>query len=445
VRYPREQVRVFWRARLVGAAHEDATALAGVSPSCGRYWVREAGGVVPDLASPSGRYLSLAEREEIAIGVAAGLTDAQIARRIGRHRSTVGRELRRNRTIRRNHPAPLPDGRPRPRGAVPDPGAPRRSRAEHRDRQRVLRAARRRAGERARYRAVHAQAKAEERARRPKPGKLALRPQLREQVQAWLELRWSPEQIARRLHEDYPDRPEMRVSHETIYRALYVQGRGELRRELTQCLRTGRALRRPRRFASGRGGSAIRDKIMISDRPAEAADRAVPGHWEGDLILGKDCRSAIGTLVERTTRFVMLLHLPGSSGAAPAPGERAEQVRDAMIAAIGQMPVLLRRSLTWDQGLEMTRHHEISENTGMPIYFCDPHSPWQRGSNENTNGLLRQYFPKGSDLSMHSPQHLAAVAVELNGRPRKTLQWKTPTETLDALLSAPATGVATTP
>jgi IS30 family transposase len=283
VRYPREQVRVFWRARLAGVTHEDAVALAGVSESCGRSWVREVGGVIPDLGEPSGRYLSLAEREEIAIGVAAGLTDAAIARQIGRHRSTVCRELARNRTVRRDHPAPRTDGRPPPRGAVPTPGAPRRSMVEHRARQR----AHRRAWQRARYRASHAQAKAEDRARRPKPGKLALRPQLREQVQAWLELRWSPEQIARRLREVYPDQPEMWVSHETIYRALYVQGRGELRRELTRCLRTGRALRRPRRFAPGRGGSAIRDKIMISERPAEVADRAVPGHWEGDRATWK--------------------------------------------------------------------------------------------------------------------------------------------------------------
>lgn len=444
---------MFWRARLSGMAHEDAVALAGVSPSCGRHWVREVGGVIPDLAEPSGRYLSLAEREEIAIGVAAGLTDAAIARRIGRHRSTVCRELTRNRTVRKDRPASRPDGRHRPRGAVPDPtrdpGAPRRSMAAHQARQRVLRAARRRAGERARYRASHAQAQAEDRARRPKPGKLARNPALQQQVQAWLELLWSPEQIAARLHQDHPDRPEMRVSHETIYQALYVQGRGELRRELTRRLRTGRALRRPRRFAPGRGDRHIPDKIMISQRPAEAADRAVPGHWEGDLIIGQDGRSAIGTLVERSTRFVVLLHLPRprgrGPGAAPVPGHRAEQVHDALITAIGQMPALLRRSLTWDQGLEMARHAAVSMATDMPIYFCDPHSPWQRGSNENTNGLLRQYFPKSTDLSVHSPDHLDAVAAELNARPRKTLGWKTPAEALDALLSAPPTGVATTP
>jgi IS30 family transposase len=436
---------VFWRARLAGIAHEDAVAMAGVSQSCGRHWVREVGGVIPDLAEPSGRYLSLAEREEIAIGVAAGLNDAQIARKIGRHRSTVCRELHRNRTVRKDRPASRLDGRHRPRGAVPDPGAPRRPMAEHQARQRVLRAARRRAGERARYRASHAQAKAEQQARRPKPGKLARHPRLREQVQTWLKRRWSPEQIARRLRRHYPDQPEMWVSHETIYRALYVQGRGELRRELTRCLRTGRALRRPRRFSPGRGGSAIRDKVMITDRPAEAADRAVPGHWEGDLIVGKDGRSAIGTLVERSTRLVMLLHLPGSADRLPAPGQRAEQVRDALVDAIEQMPPLLRRSLTWDQGLEMTRHAEVTMTTDMPIYFCDPHSPWQRGSNENTNGLLRQYFPKSTDLSVHTAEHLAAVAVELNGRPRKTLDWATPAEALTQVLSTPPTGVASTP
>jgi IS30 family transposase len=433
VRLPRERVRVFWRARLAGMAHEDAVAVAGVSATAGREWFREAGGVIPDLAEPSGRFLSLAEREEIAVGVAAGLSDAEIARRIGRHRSTVGREWRRNRTVRREPAAPLPDGSWPRRGPVPVPGAPRRSMAQHRARQR----AQRRAWQRDRYRAVHAQAKAEDRARRPRPGKLALHPQLREQVQAWLVRRWSPEQIARRLRENYPDRPEMWVSHETIYRALYVQGRGELRRELTRCLRTGRALRRPRGLSAGHGGRRIPEEIMISARPAEVADRAVPGHWEGDLIIGKDGASAIGTLVERSTRFVMLLHLPR--------GNRAEQVTAAMIATMAGLPVLLRRSLTWDQGAEMARHAEISLATDMPIYFCDPHSPWQRGSNENTNGLLRQYFPKGTDLAVHGPDHLAAVAVELNGRPRKTLGWATPAETLAQLLSAPPTGVATTP
>lgn len=430
-RLPRSQVRVFWRARLAGIEHEDAVALAGVSPTCGRRWVREAGGVIPDLGEPTGRYLSLAEREEISRGFAAEESDTAIARRLGRHKSTVGRERARNHIIGRRrgaHSPPAPEqwagqGPARPYRRIP------------------LRQAQRQA-----YRAATAQAKAEDRARRPKPGKLARSPQLRAQVQAWLKLRWSPEQIARRLRAEFPDRPEMWVSHETIYRALYVQGRGELRRELHRCLRTGRALRRPRRFHHGRGGNAITGKVMISERPPEVADRAVPGHWEGDLIIGKDGRSAIGTLVERSTRFVQLLYLPGrdTAAAAPQPGERAEQVRDAMIAAAAGLPEILRRSLTWDQGLEMTRHREITTATGIDIYFCDPHSPWQRGSNENTNGLLRQYFPKGTDLSVHSPEQLAAVAVELNGRPRKTLGWRTPAEELDRLLSTTQIGVATT-
>jgi IS30 family transposase len=221
----------------------------------------------------------------------------------------------------------------------------------------------------------------------------------------------------------------MRVSHETIYQALFVQGRGGLTRELTACLRTGRALRRPRRGVAQRG-SAIKDKVMISDRPAEVEDRAVPGDWEGDLITGIANKTAIGTLVERTTRFVMLLHLPTDHGAVA--------VREAIATAILTLPAELRRTLTWDQGVELAAHAQISLATNMEIYFCDPHSPWQRGTNENTNGLLRQYFPKGTDLSVHSAADLARVAAELNGRPRKTLNWRNPTEALNALLSAAA-------
>jgi len=285
-----------------------------------------------------------------------------------------------------------------------------------------------------------AQSKAEARARRAKPGKLASNPELRARVQTELLALFSPEQIAATLRADFPDRPEMWVSHETLYQAIYVQGRGELRRELTRCLRTGRALRKPRRIPGERRGKrSIPAELMISARPAEVADRAVPGHWEGDLIIGKDSKSAIGTLVERYTRFVLLLHLPGNHG--------AEAVRDAMLGAISTLPAQLWRSLTWDQGIEMARHTEITLATGLDIYFCDPHSPWQRGSNENTNGLLRQYFPKGSDLSVHSAQHLAAVAAQLNARPRKTLGWKTPAQALNHLLSHLSTtdGVATTP
>ncbi len=246
----------------------------------------------------------------------------------------------------------------------------------------------------------------------------------------------------------------MRISHEAIYQALYVQGRGALRRELTACLRTGRALRVPRARTRGRGKKFVTPEIMISERPAEAADRAVPGHWEGDLIVGLNS-SAIGTLVERTTRFTMLLHLPPMEGHGTTPrakngpalaGHGAEAVRDAIASTITTLPGQLRRSLTWDQGAEMAGHAQLRIDTGIEIYFCDPHSPWQRGTNENTNGLLRQYFPKGTDLSRHTPDDLAAVAAALNGRPRKTLGWKTPAEALDEFLySAQQGGVATTP
>jgi transposase, IS30 family len=339
------------------------------------------------LAELSGRFLSLVEREEIAVAVAEGLGVSAIARRLGRDKSTISRELARN-SIADRH-----GGRT--------------------------------------YRAVAAQAKAEQRARRPKQGKLASNARLRRRVQRWLRRRWSPEQIARRLAKVFPHDGAMRVSHETIYKALYVQGRGELRRELAACLRTGRALRKPRRGtarAAGRPGrERIKDKAMITDRPAEADDRAVPGHWEGDLIIGKNGGSAIGTLVERSTRFVMLLHLPN--------GRDAGTVADAIAAKITTLPKVLRRSLTWDQGLEMARHAQISIAADLPVYFCDPHSPWQRGTNENTNGLLRQYFPKGTDLSRHSAAHLDTVAAQLNSRPRKTLHWNTPAEQLDLLLS----------
>jgi IS30 family transposase len=254
------------------------------------------------------------------------------------------------------------------------------------------------------------------------------------------------------LRRDYPDDTTMRISHEAIYQALYVQGRGALKRELTQCLRTGRALRVPRARTRGRGKSFVTSEILVSERPAEAEDRAVPGHWEGDLIIGLN-RSAIGTLVERTTRFTMLLHLPPMEGHGttlrekngPAlAGHGAEAVRDAIARTITKLPEQLRRSLTWDQGAEMSQHAKLKIDIGLNIYFCDPHSPWQRGTNENTNGLLRQYFPKGTDLSAHGPDDLLAVATALNGRPRKTLDWRTPAEALDLALQAVQTGVATT-
>jgi len=252
---------------------------------------------------------------------------------------------------------------------------------------------------------------------------------LRERVRADLLARWSPEQISARLKREFPEQPEKYVAPETIYQALFVQGRGALRRELTACLRTGRAIRRPRRTPDGRRArqGKIAGMVSLSERPAEAEDRAVPGHWEGDLIVGKQGRSAIGTLVERSTRYCLLLHLPE--------GKNAASVAEQMIKAITGLPEHLRRSLTWDQGTEMAQHAKITLDTRMAIYFCDPHSPWQRGSNENTNGLLRQYFPKGTDLSVHTPEHLAKVAVELNGRPRKTLGWRTPAEQLAVLLS----------
>jgi IS30 family transposase len=383
--------REFWLLIRTGLSTEDAAGGAGVSVTSGRRWFREAGGMCPPRFVPSGRYLSLAEREDLAAAHAAGEGVRQIAERLGRSPSTVSRELRRNSSFR-----------------------------GHRF-----------------YRPSIAQAKAELRARRPKEGKLATRPALCLAVQKGLTKKWSPEQISADLRISFPDDERMQVSHEAIYQALYVQGRGGLRRELTVCLRTGRALRKPRRRA-GERREHIKNKVMISERPAEVADRAVPGHWEGDLITGANNATAIGTLVERTTRFTMLLHLPDDHG--------AEAVEDAITATIATLPVQLRRSLTWDQGLELSRHAEITIAADLPIYFCDPHSPWQRGSNENTNGLLRQYFPKGTNLSRHTPAELAAVAAELNARPRKTLGWKSPAQTLQALLSDPSSqpSVATT-
>jgi IS30 family transposase len=331
------------------------------------------------------------------------------------------------------------------------------------------------------YRATTAQWHADRTARRPKSARLAINTTLRTYVQdrlcglivapdgdlisgpdvPWKRRRhgrrqdrrwaraWSPEQIARRLPLDFPEDTTMRISHEAIYQALYVQGRGALRRELTACLRTGRALRVPRARTRGRGKSFVVPEIMISERPAEAADRAVPGHWEGDLIVGL-YSSAIGTLVERTTRFTQLLHLPSMEGhrrgvraknGLALAGHGAVAVRDAITQTIGNMPEQLRKSLTWDQGTEMAQHAQLRIATGLRIYFCDPHSPWQRGTNENTNGLLRQYFPKGTDLSTHSAKDLASVALALNTRPRKTLGWRTPAEALEQLL----TSVQTTP
>jgi IS30 family transposase len=379
--WPRERRVAFWEGIRAGLSWREAAVAAGVARTA-EGWFRQAGGVKSNGPVPvSGQFLSFAEREEIAVGLAAELKPPEIARRLGRDRSTVYREIGRNSDSR---------------------------------------------GE---YRAVVAQARAEERAGRPKTAKLAGNERLRCWVQARLSERWSPEQVSLMLKREFPDEPEMRVSYETIYQSVYVQGRGALRRELAAGLRTGRALRRPRRQEGERRGR-IKDMVMISERPAEAADRAVPGHWEGDLIMGARNASAIGTLVERSTRFVMLLHLPA--------GHDPAAVAGAMTAAMSGLPAALRRSLTWDQGKEMALHAQIAAATDLEIYFCDPHSPWQRGSNENTNGLLRQYFPKGTDLSVHSREDLDAVAAQLNARPRKTLDLKTPAQALAGALERAA-------
>lgn len=436
----REHRQRFWSGIAEGLSSEQAGAAAGVSPAVGTRWFRESGGMAPlSLGSLSKRYLSFAEREEIALLRARGFGVREIARGLGRPPSTISRELRRNAATRS--------------GTLG-------------------------------YRATTAQWHADRRARRPKIAKLAANDGLRRYVQdrlggmiaapsgkavpgprlRWTGRRhgpredrrwaasWSPQQIANRLRVDFPDDESMRISHEAIYQALYVQGRGALRRELTACLRTGRALRVPRARTRTRGKTFVRSDIMISERPAEANDRAVPGHWEGDLIIGLGS-SAIGTLVERTTRFTMLLHLARMEGHGeprlkngPAlAGHGAEAVRDAIASSIATLPEQLRRSLTWDQGAEMAQHAQLRIETGLAIYFCDPHSPWQRGTNENTNGLLRQYFPKGTDLSRHAAVDLAAVAAALNSRPRKALGWKTPAEALnDHLLSHEHRSVATT-
>jgi transposase, IS30 family len=379
---PRVVEVLFWEGVRSGLGTEAAGLAAGVGQTVAWRWFAAAGGVKSNGPRPvSGRYLSVAEREEIAVGLAGGESVRAVAARLGRSPSTISREIRRN---------------SRGRGS---------------------------------YRALAAQGQAQYRARRPKTAKLAGNAVLREWVQARLTELWSPEQISVMLEREFPLDAGMRVSHETIYQSIYVQGRGALRRELAVCLRTGRALRKPRRKEGERRGR-IPGMVMISERPPEAQDRAVPGHWEGDLIIGKNNRSAIGTLVERSTRFVLLLHLPGGYG----PG----QVAEAMTEAMGGLPDAIRRSLTWDQGSEMAGHAQIAAAADLDIYFCDPHSPWQRGSNENTNGLLRQYFPKGTDLSVHGREQLDAVAAQLNARPRKTLGWKTPAQALEEVLAAAA-------
>lgn len=383
-------------SRLVqqGYSNAEACRIVGVSDRTGRKWRngrsadrrQRAAPPIPTVVPPSGasRYLREDERIHIADRLREKATVRVIAGELGRSASTVSREIHRNRTVG--------------------------TRGEWH------------------YRPHAAQARADARRPRPKPRKISQNPELRAAVQAGLDELWSPEQICQALRAQFPDRPEMHVVHETVYQALYVQGRGELRRELAGALRTGRARRKPQRQANCRQPRFKVPMVMISDRPAEAEDRVVPGHWEGDLIIGKDGASAIGTLVERATRYVMLLHLPDGRG--------AEDVRDALVTTVKTLPGHLIRSLTWDQGSEMAAHASFTLATDVPVYFCDPASPWQRGSNENTNGLLRQYFPKGTDLSAHSREHLDAVAAQLNGRPRKTLGWETPAERLHKLLAA---------
>ncbi|TDD51584.1 IS30 family transposase [Nonomuraea terrae] len=372
-----------------GVGTAEACRIVGINPRTGHRWrhgrASQAGRKTerqpPARPTPSsGRFLTPDERITIADLLRERRSLRSIAAEMGRSPSTISREVRRN--------------------AHPASGA---------------------------YRPHAAQARADARRPRPKTGKMGANPELRALVQDMLDRKHSPEQISRRLRRDHPDRPELHVTHETIYQALYVQGRGELRRELARALRTGRTVRKPRRTGGQRQPRFTHPMVMISDRPAEVEDRAVPGHWEGDLIIGGDQKSAIATLVERTTRYVLLVHLGRS--------RTAEHVADALIAAMNTLPAHLKRSLTWDQGSEMGLHHRFSMAADMPVYFCDPHSPWQRGSNENTNGLLRQYFPKGSDLAVHTPDELAAVAAELNGRPRKTLGWDTPAERLAKLLA----------
>ncbi|MGH3095976.1 MAG: IS30 family transposase [Streptosporangiales bacterium] len=423
--------REFWRLIGGGTKTVDAALAVGVSWPVGVRWFRNAGGMSPlGLDEPTGRYLSFAEREEIAVLRAQDHGVREIARRIGRDPGTISRELRRNAATRGGKPV---------------------------------------------YRATVAQWKAQQAAKRPKSAKLVPNSGLRDYVSQrlcgavtgadgkpipgpnvpWAGRRhgpradrrwgtcWSPEQISKRLPVDYPDDESMRISHEAIYQSLYVQGRGALTRELTACLRTGRALREPRARTQSKGKNFVTDAVRISQRPAEVTDRAVPGHWEGDLIIGLN-RSAIGTLVERTSRFTMLLHLPRMEGfgggtvknGPPLAGHGAEAVRDAIVAQLGSMPEQLRRSLTWDQGAEMAHHVQLTIDSGIAVYFAEPHSPWQRGSNENTNGLLRQYFPKGTDLSRWCVDELDAVAATLNRRPRKTLAWRTPAEAFTDHLSS---------
>lgn len=434
--------RDFWRLIAAGVTTVEAAGVVGVSTAVAVRWFRHAGGMTPlSLVEPSKRYLSFVEREEIALLRAQGVGIREIARRLGRHASTISREVRRNSATRAGKPE---------------------------------------------YRALVAQWKAQQAAKRPKVAKLVMNDELRLYVQerlsgvlrhpdgtvvpgptppVWKGLNkspradrrwsfcWSPQQISERLKIDFPDDEGMRISHEAIYQALFIEGRGALKRELVACLRTGRALRRPRERSRNKPQGHVTADVVISERPAEASDRAVPGHWEGDLLIGTG-RSAIGTLVERKSRSTILVHLPRMDGwgeQAPVKngpalnGYGAVAMNAALIASIGTLPEQLRKTITWDRGKELSAHAQFTLDTGTRVYFADPRSPWQRATNENTNGLLRQYFPKGTDLSRWSADDLAAVALALNNRPRKTLNWKTPAEVFnEQLQSLQDEGVATT-
>ncbi|WP_281965596.1 IS30 family transposase [Serinicoccus marinus] len=434
--------RQFWRLIATGITSAEAALNVGVSVPVGTRWFRHAGGMPPiSLAEPTGRYLSFEEREEIAIQRAQDKGVREITRAIGRDPGTVSRELRRN-------------------------AATRSGKQE--------------------YRAGVAQWKAQQAAKRPKTAKLVDNPRLREYVQDRLagnvrrpdgtivpgptpppwkglnkphradrrwSLAWSPEQIAHRLKIDFPDDESMRISHEAIYQSLFIQGRGALKRELVACLRTGRALRQPRARSQNKAQGHVTDDVVLRQRPAEADDRAVPGHWEGDLIIGTG-RSAIGTIVERSSRATILVHLPRMQGWGQNPpvkngpslgGYGATAMNAALTASMTTLPEQLRKTLTWDRGKELSGHALFTVQTGTKVFFADPHSPWQRPTNENTNGLLRQYFPKGTDLSRWSAEDLEAVAHTLNNRPRKVLGWKTPAEVFeDQIRSHQQPGVATT-